>query len=227
MDVEKIIAALEKYLREFIVYLVTFFRPTVTDEIYDDHENYNKSVIFAIFSTAIGAYMWSRYILQEPNNTKDILGLMIDSLLMWISYGILFFVIIRMFGREVPIVRTVISVVKVFSVAHVIGIYMAYIVLGATVLFSTLECAKEHSTALSMACAYLIELVILYVYMPRELRQIVGPAVGRRRRWPINLTFLGLLTLAQLSVLTVAEMKLPEGQHGCSIDVGRALSGDS
>ena len=227
MDVEKIIAALEKYLREFIVYLVTFFRPSVTDEIYDDHENYNKSVIFAIFSTAIGAYMWSRYILQEPNNTNDIVGLMIDSLLIWISFGILLFLIIRMFGREVPIVRTVITVVKVFSVAHVIGIYMAYIVLGATVLLSTLECAEEHSTALSMACAYLIELAIIFIYMPRELRQIIGPSVGRRRRWPINLTFLAVLTLAQVSVLIVAEMKLPEGQHGCSIDVRRVLSGDS
>lgn len=227
MDVEKVIAALEKYLREFIVYLVTFFRPSVTEEIYDDHENYNKSVIFAIFSTAIGAYMWSRYILQEPNNTKDIFGLMIDNLLMWVSFGILLFVIIRLFGREVPIVRTVISVVKVFSVAHVIGIYMAYITLGATVLFSTLDCAKEHSAATSMACAYLIELAILYIYMPRELKQILGPAVGKRRRWPINLTFMAALTLAQLSILAVSEMKLPEASHRCSIDFSRALSGDS
>lgn len=226
MDAEKVIAALEKYLREFIVYLVTFFRPTVTEEIYDDHENYNKSVIFAIFSTAIGAYMWSRYILQEPNNTKDIFGLMIDSMLMWVSFGILLFVIIRLFGREVPIVRTVISVVKVFSVAHVIGIYMAYITLGATVLFSTLDCAKEHSTATSMACAYLIELAILYIYMPRELQQILGPAVGKRRRWLINLAFMAVLTFAQLSILAVSEMRLPESSHRCSIDIGRALSGE-
>ncbi|MGB7654018.1 MAG: hypothetical protein WBL74_00925 [Novosphingobium sp.] len=227
MDVEKVIAALEKYLREFIVYLVTFFRPTVTEEIYDDHENYNKSVIFAIFSTAIGAYMWSRYILQEPNNTKDIFGLMIDSMLMWVSFGILLFVIIRLFGREVPIVRTVISVVKVFSVAHVIGIYTAYIALGATVLFSTIDCAKEHSAATSMASAYLIELAILFIYMPRELKQILGPNLSKRRRWPINLTFMAALTFAQLSILAVSEMKLPEGSHRCSIDFGRVLSGES
>ena len=227
MDVEKVIAALEKYLREFIVYLVTFFRPTVTEEIYDDHENYNKSVIFAIFSTAIGAYMWSRYILQEPNNTKDIFGLMIDSMLMWVSFGILLFVIIRLFGREVPIVRTVISVVKVFSVAHVIGIYTAYIALGATVLFSTIDCAKEHSAATSMASAYLIELAILFIYMPRELNQILGPGVSKRRRWPINLTFMAVLTFAQFSILAVSEMKLPEGAHRCSIDFGRVFSGDS
>jgi hypothetical protein len=227
MDVEKVIAALEKYLREFIVYLVTFFRPTVTEEIYDDHENYNKSVIFAIFSTAIGAYMWSRYILQEPNNTKDIFGLMIDSLLMWVSFGILLFVIIRLFGREVPIVRTVISVVKVFSVAHVIGIYTAYIALGATVFFSTMDCAREHSAATSMASAYLIELAILFIYMPRELKQTLGPAVSKRRRWPINLTFMAILTFAQLSILAVSEMKLPEGSHRCSIDLGRVLSGES
>lgn len=227
MDVEGFIAALEKYLREFIVYLVTFFRPAVTEEVYDDHENYNKSVIFAIFSTAIGAYMWSRYILQEPNNTKDIFGLMIDSMLMWVSYGILLFLIIRLFGREVPIVRTVISVVKVFSVAHVIGIYMAYIALGATVLFSTIDCAREHSAATSMACAFGMELLILYIYMPRELKQILGTTVGRRRRWPINLAFLGVLTLAQLSVLTVMEMKLPESSLGCNIDLGRAISGES
>lgn len=227
MDVEKIIAALEKYLREFIVYLVTFFRPSVTEEIYDDHENYNKSVIFAIISTAIGAYMWSRYILKEPNNTKDIFGLMIDSLLMWISYGILLYLVIRMFGRAVPIVRTVISVVKVFAVAHVIGIYMAYIALGATVLFSSIECGEQHSTGLSMAAAFLIELAILWIYMPREVRQILGPEVRRRQRWPINLTFMAVLTFAQLSVLAVAEMRLPEGSLGCTIDLGRAFEGDS
>ena len=112
-------------------------------------------------------------------------------------------------------------------VALPLGIYTAYIALGATVLFSTLDCAKEHSAATSMASAYLIELAILFIYMPRELKQILGPAVSKRRRWPINLTFMAALTFAQLSILAVSEMKLPEGSHRCSIDLGRVLSGES
>ena len=217
MEVEGIISALEKYLREFIVYLVTFFRPTISEEIYDDHENYNKSVVFAIFSTTIGAYMWSRYILHEQNNTKDIFGLMVDNLLKWVSFGILLYLIIRIFKKSIPIVGTVISVVKVFSVAHVIGIYMAYLAINTVWMFSSEQCEKDVAIQISSSWAYIIELGILWIYLPREVRAMVGPNVGRRKRWSIDIVFLTLLSILVLTPHVVWLSDLPAGQHGCGI----------
>ena len=217
MEVEGVIAALEKYLREFIVYLVTFFRPAAGEEIYDDHENYNKSVIFAIFSTTIGAYMWSRYILHEQNNTKDIFGLMVDNLLKWVSFGILLYLIMRIFTKAVPIVGTVISVVKVFSVAHVIGIYMAYVAINTIWMLSTEQCEKDLAMQISSSWAYVIELGILCIYLPREVRAMVGPKVGRGKRWSINIVFLTLLSILVLTPHIVWMADLPEGDHGCAI----------
>lgn len=217
MEVEGVIAALEKYLREFIVYLVTFFRPSVNEEIYDDHENYNKSVIFAIFSTTIGAYMWSRYILHEENNTKDIFGLMVDNLLKWVSFGILLYLIIRIFSKAIPIVGTVISVVKVFSVAHVIGIYMAYVATNAIWMLSTEQCDKDLAMQISSSWAYFIELGILFIYLPREVRAMVGPKVMAAKRWAIDIVFLTLLSFLVLTPHIVWISDLPVGQHGCGI----------
>lgn len=227
MDVEGIISALEKYLREFIVYLVTFFRPTVKEEVYDDHENYNKSVIFAIFSTAMGAYMWSRYILEERENTKDIFGLMVDNLLKWLSFGILLYLVIRIFKKNVPIVRTVISVVKVFAVAHVIGIYLAYIATNAVWMFSTEQCDNEMAMKISAMWAYLIELLIVMIYLPREVKAMVGPQTGRAKRWAINTLFLTLLTILVLTPLGVWLGELPEEQHNCGLLVDAGPNGDA
>ncbi|WP_309623667.1 hypothetical protein [Novosphingobium sp.] len=206
MDVEKVIAALEKYLREFIVYLVTFFRPTVTEEIYDDHENYNKSVIFAIFSTAMGAFMWSRYILHEPNSAKDIFGLMVDNLLKWVSFGILLFVIVRLFRRSIPIVRTVIAVVKVFSVAHVIAIYLAYLAINFFWLWSEPACREVAEVSVGTITTYLIEMLFIWIYLPREVVVLAGATAGRTNRIAINAMFLGILSLV-IVVLCAVSMR--------------------
>lgn len=198
MEVENIISALEKYLREFIVYLVKFFKPSVDDEVYDDHENYNKSVVFALLSTAIGAYLWNRYIIVGGTTGSDIFGIMVDNFLKWISLGVVLFLIIKIFIANIPIVRTVISVVKVFSVAHVLGIYMAYVSLNTYWLFSRPEDFAESSIKVSASTAYLIELVILWFYLPREIKQIVGPEPARWRRWAIDLLYLTLISIVML-----------------------------
>jgi hypothetical protein len=205
MEVESIVSALEKYLREFIVYLVKFFKPSVDDEVYDDHENYNKSVIFAIFSTAIGAYLWNRYIAGGGTTGSDIFGIMVDNFLKWISFGVLLFLVIKLFVRNVPIVRTVISVVKVFSVAHVIGIYMAYVSLNTFWLFSRPEDFAEMSTKVSISAAYLIELAILWFYLPREIREMVGPGAARWRRWAIDGVYLTLISILVLTPMAMVQ----------------------
>lgn len=205
MEVESIITALEKYLREFIVYLVKFFKPSVDDEVYDDHENYNKSVIFAIFSTAIGAYLWNRYIVAGGTTGSDIFGIMVDNFLKWISFGVLLFLTVKAFVRNVPIVRTVISVVKVFSVAHVIGIYMAYVSLNTLWIFTRPEDFAEMSVKVSVSAAYLIELAILAIYLPREVRQMVGPETARWRRWAIDGVYLTLIAILMLTPLAMVQ----------------------
>lgn len=211
MEVENIISALEKYLREFIVYLVKFFRPSVDGEVYDDHENYNKSVIFAIFSTAIGAYLWNRYIILASTKSSDIFGIMVDNFLKWVSFGVLLYLVIKPLVRTVPIVRTVISVVKVFSVAHVIGIYMAYVALNAFWLIARPEDFAANSTQISMSAAYVIELVILWFYLPREIRSIVGDGSARWRRWVIDGVYLTLISILMLIPLAMVQnQQVPE-----------------
>ncbi len=213
MEVESIVSALEKYLREFIVYLVKFFRPSTEGEVYDDHENYNKSVIFAIFSTAIGAYLWNRYIIHASTKSSDIFGIMVDNFLKWVSLGVLLYLVIKLLMRGVPIVKTVISVVKVFSVAHVIGIYMAYVALNAFWTFAPPEDFAANSTAISMSAAYLIELAILWIYLPREIRAIVGAETARWRRWAIDGVYLTLITIVMLIPLAMVQNQQPAVQE--------------
>ena len=50
-----------------------------------------------------------------------------------------------------------------------------------------------------------------------EVRAMVGPKVGRGKRWSINIVFLTLLSILVLTPHIVWMADLPEGDHGCAI----------
>lgn len=63
MDIDKMVVAFEKYLREFILYLLSFFRRTTgEDREAVDFDIVSKSAVFAILSAVLGSYLWNRHI---------------------------------------------------------------------------------------------------------------------------------------------------------------------
>src|SRR5688572_4059738 len=137
MDADRFIALAEKYLREFILYLVSFFWKrgdgSEEDKVFDD---LNRSVVFAVFSAIIGAFLWDRYILGLSGRSADLLGLLADNLLRWMSLGLVLYLLMRATLLKVHILPPILSVLKVFSVAHVVAIYSAYVFINVLSVFA-------------------------------------------------------------------------------------------
>ncbi len=64
-----------------------------------------------------------------------------------------------------------------------------------------------------MSAAYLIELAILWIYLPREIRAIVGAETARWRRWAIDGVYLTLITIVMLIPLAMVQNQQPAVQE--------------
>lgn len=200
MDIDKIVSFAEKYLREFILYIVSFFWKK-GDEADDEKifHDLNSGVIFAVFSAFVGAYLWNRHILHLSGKSDDLVGVLTDSLLRWISFGLVLYGLLRMVSVKVHILSPILSVLKVFSVAHLIAIYAAYLLIHTSWFFSTPSEFKRISENLSITAAYLIELLILWFYIPREIKAVDS---GVSEPWRLNVAKYSFLLVITAVVLT-------------------------
>jgi len=204
MDIGKAIEMAETYLREFILYLVSFFHRS---DKADDQEivftDLHRSVVFAIVSAVVGAYMWERYINSQAGLTQDITGILADNMLRWLSLGITLFALLRLCRVRVQILVPILAVLKVFSVAHIVAIYVAYLVGSVVEKVPALERTFPMTPASPIAAAYGVELLILWFYFWRETRQFAP--VGSTRTGRILATFLFLCLVSVIVLILISE----------------------
>ncbi|MFM6830922.1 MAG: hypothetical protein ACKOVA_11420 [Novosphingobium sp.] len=183
MDVDKTIALTEKYLREFILFLLSFFTNRSAGELDDyAYEDVNRSVMFSILSAGLGAYMWDRYILRLSGKQADMIGLLTDNLLRWASIGLVLYLVFRAFRVRVPIIAPVLSALKVYAVSHVVAIYSAYVIINILWVFTADQDYAATAQSNAFKLSYLIQLLLLLSYFPREIASI-APEGTSPWRW--------------------------------------------
>jgi len=195
MDVDGIVKSVETYLREFITFLASFFFPKARHQKFDDA---NNTAVFAILSSVFGAYLWSHYIAHDSGGGEDLLGIVIDSLLRWFSLGVVLYVLLHAVKVDATFLHTVLGTVKVLSVAHIVAIYLGYM-LATTIWFFL----PQQSANLAAYIAYGVEWVFVAVYLPRE----AVPAPEQPPVWwrvaIARFLFMVLLTLIIITPLAI------------------------
>lgn len=190
MDMDKAIVLTEKYLREFILFLMSFFVRSAASENEDSkYDDLNKSMVFSVLSAVLGSYLWNRYILRLSGKQADLIGLLTDNILRWASLGLVLFLLFRVLQARVPIIAPVLSVLKVFSVSHVVSIYAAYIVVSVLAVFVS-EAEFQTAQHNAFMTAYGLQLAMLWAYVPREVKAIAPVATAVWKRWTITVAFL-------------------------------------
>lgn len=202
MELEKIIQGIEKYCREFIVYLVSFFwvgkSPIDTDPILED---LNQTVIFAIMSAAFGAYLWDIYIYDQAGEIHDLARVLTDTLLKWLSYGLLLFAVMTVFRLQVPVLKPILCVLRVFSVAYILSILCAYLARNAIWLVTHTSFNRQYGAHAAAKFSYAVHALLVLFYLPREIAAIMPPDTRRLLRHAtvaIVLTVNSVVTLAIL-----------------------------
>jgi len=180
MEVDKFIGSIEKYVREFILYLLSFFWVSKSDGDTDPIlESINKTFIFAILSAAAGAYLWNRYIYGNAGGVSDLAGLLTDTLLRWFAYGLFLYGLMLAGGMRPHVLLPILAVFKVFSVAHVVAIFASYITKNSLWMFSPNDEYLKFGASKAAQTAYILQAFLMFIYMPREIFSI---ATARARR---------------------------------------------
>jgi len=200
MEFDKIIDSIEKYVREFILYILSFFwigrGDGKTDPVL---EPLNRTAIFAVLSAAAGAYLWNCYIYDAQGGVHDLPRILTDTLLRWLSFGLFLYGLMYMFGWRPHILMPILAVFKVFSVAHILAIFAAYLARNGVWIVSTPDYHIEFGPRYAARTAYLVQAVLIVFYMPREIKGI-GPADLRPRiRVTITALFLVVTSIIALA----------------------------
>ncbi|WP_426165157.1 hypothetical protein [Sandarakinorhabdus sp. DWP1-3-1] len=195
VEADKFINSVEKYVREFVLYLLSFFWGGRYDSENDPLlDSINKTFVFAIISATVGAYLWNRYIYGNSGTVHDLAALLTDTLLRWFSYGLLLFALLRAFRIRPHILLPMLAVFKVFSVAHVIAIFGSYLVKNTLWMFLHSSEYLQSGSRNAAIAAYLLQTTLIFLYMPREIAAIAGTA-GRATRWMVTALFLLAVSL--------------------------------
>ncbi|MBN8829406.1 MAG: hypothetical protein J0G94_01965 [Sphingomonadales bacterium] len=226
MEADKLIATIEKYVREFILYVLSFFWIGTADSESDPViDVVNKTFVFAILSATAGAYLWNRYIYGNYGGVHDLPGLLTDTLLRWLSYGIMLYGLMRACRINLHILFPILAVFKVFSVAHIIAIFGSYMVKNSLWMFSPTDEYLRYSAANAAKVAYVLQAALMFIYMPREILGIVPGAAGRVVKIviiPVFLLIAGYIALANYldplagiqSARTIGGEGQPSGKDG-------------
>lgn len=204
MDFSKTIELSEKYLREFVLYLVSFFRGR--EEEHDDNlalNDMNRSVLFAIMSAVLGAYLWDVLILEKHGVDEDIGVILAETLMRWLSLGLVLYFLMRVLGVKVHIILPILAVFRVFAISRIAGVYAAYLVDSLLYGAPIIEQTNRAAISAPFAIAYVVQLMILWVYFWRETAGFVqeGDAVGRR----YLATFLFLVVVTIVVLIPISE----------------------
>lgn len=201
MELEKVIDSIEKYVREFILYLISFFWAGRSEEHSDAaFERFNQTVIFSTLSTVAGAYLWSLYIYKDCSGIKDLGALVTNSLLKMLSYGLLLYGLMLAHRMRPHILVPVLAVLKVFSVAHIIAIFCAYLMQNLLWLISRTELYLQFGSIRSAMTAYGVQALILILYMPREIASISPAASSVAARLSVTFLFLCVTSVISLAI---------------------------
>ena len=160
MDIDGMVKSVETYLRQFIIFLASFFYPRSRNQEYDDA---NNTAVFAILSAGFGAYLWNHYITHDSATGADLFGVVVDSLLRWFSLGVVLYAMLAVLQVEATFMHTVLGTMKVIAIAHIVAIYLGYLITSALWVFF-----RDLSANFAAGTAYIFELIFVVLYIPRE-----------------------------------------------------------
>ena len=160
----------EKYLREFVLYIVFFFRgrESVEEEDVLALSDMNRSILFAILSVILSAYLWDILVIAKADFDDDVIRVIATSLMRWLSLGVLLYSLMRMFGVRVHALIPILSVFRVFSISRLVGVFSAYVMSGLLSVANAEKIIGEGAIAGPFVTAYVVQIAIVIFYFWRE-----------------------------------------------------------
>jgi hypothetical protein len=218
MDIDKLIDSIEKHFREFIAYLLSFFADHETKGIEEQENNeLQKTAIFSVMGLIFGAYIWIRHVNNKTATFDDLLGATVDHTLLWISFGVLAGLALKVFRVEFRMVPLCLAIFKVFVVTFVIAAYVA--VIGSVLMrwFEEPLAAwlrptnfDQWQAGRAAAIGGFAHLILVIMFLPRQLKRSGAIVLEQWPRAP-DLVF---ATVAFAFLITTVSYSLDNARGG-------------
>lgn len=173
MDVDKIIEDVERYIADFILYLVTFFRRPKNPDPPSPTAPENNVIVFSILSALLGSYVTRRYGQETILDGSQLFNTVISELLKWIAYGVVLYAVMSWRKSKIHMIEAVTAILKIFPVAYVVGAFTSYVAFSFVELLGPAALFKDVAATWT---ATLVELGFITLYIQKGFAPL--PAAG-------------------------------------------------
>jgi len=169
VEASDLIDKIEKYLREFITYLLAFFDRRARIQPASD---INQTVMFGIISAGVGGYLWNRYIYHDTGSVADTAGLIVDKLLEWCIAGVFIFISLRLARFRTEIICAIMAAIRTMAAAQIVAVGAVYVILQFAPFLLEISLQLDLTDWVVAGLSYLIYLGLVLRYLPGEIARI-------------------------------------------------------
>jgi hypothetical protein len=170
MGFETTLRFLETYAREYLLYLLAFFRPRPPETRSDVDTPEGKVVIYAVISASIGLVL-SFASVGRVLKANEFAVELFSKFAYWLAIALALHLTLKLLRARADFMVSLLAVLTVLPVAYALGGYAAYLLKYVGWLWWT------NSYPAAYAAAILAQLAITIVYLPRILARetVLGP----------------------------------------------------
>lgn len=192
MDFDKTLAFLETYFREYLLYLLDFFRRKRTDATTAVEAPEGKIVVYAMISASIGLFLSHKYVSQRDLTGEAFAIELFVKFAYWLAIALTLHLLLVIVRARTEFMVALLTTLTVMPVAYALGGYAAYLMNKLAWLWTEQTVVREvadqlnasaHAQNTISAYGYLgavaTQLAIAVIYFPRVLSRAPNLAPWR------------------------------------------------
>ncbi len=174
MDFEKALSFVETYSREYLLYLLDFFRRKQGDTKTGVEHPEGKIVVYAMISASIGLFLSYKFV-SDTQLTQDAFAVeLFAKFAYWLAIALVLHVLLILTGVRPEFMTSLLITLTVMPVAYALGGYAAYLANKLSWLWVDPEKAKYAYRGYAYFGAVIAQLGIALVYFPRMVSRMTN-----------------------------------------------------
>lgn len=210
MDFEKALRFVETYAREYLLYLLDFFRRKRGDARTEVDTQEGKIVVYAMISASIGLLLSHKFVSNQDLTSQAFAIALFVKFAYWLAIALFLHLMLAALRARTDFMVSLLTTLTVMPVAYALGGYAAYLMNKLSWLWIEQPAVREAADALKAAAqgqaaaghygykgAVAVQLVVATIYFPRVLSR--NPELAH---WRVAIASVGvslLLGVVQLA----------------------------
>lgn len=200
MDFEKALRFVETYAREYLLYLLDFFRRKRGEATTEVEAPEGKIVVYAMISASIGLVLSYKFVSQRDLTSEIFAVELFVKFAYWLAIALFLHLLLVLVRARTDFMMSLLTTLTVMPVAYALGGYAAYLMNKLSWLWTEQEMIREAANQLkagqSVASGYgyvgavTAQLAIAVIYFPRVLSR--NPALSG---WRVAVSAIGVSLL--------------------------------